>query len=130
MFLSGTATIEEPSKQTLVTSVTEVLCDVRASPTSIFYQHCISFHHVSLCKLMPTTAETLTLIWQRVLQWSPIGPGESFFDLGGTDEQARLLFSEIAQVFSRQLPTSTLRQVPTIAGLAALLGGSIISTRS
>ncbi|PYX50321.1 MAG: hypothetical protein DMG76_35020 [Acidobacteria bacterium] len=79
---------------------------------------------------MPTTAETLTLIWQRVLQWSPIGPGESFFDLGGTDEQARLLFSEIAQVFGPQLPTSTLRQAPTIASLAALLGGSIISTRS
>ena len=79
---------------------------------------------------MPTTAETLTLIWQRVLQRSPIGPGESFFDVGGTDEQARLLFSEIERVFGRQLPTSTLSQVPTIAGLAALLGGSIVSARS
>ena len=79
---------------------------------------------------MPTTAETLTLIWQRVLQRSPIGPGESFFDLGGTDEQAHLLVSEIAQVFGRQLPTSTLRQVPTIASLAALLGGPIFPTSS
>ncbi len=79
---------------------------------------------------MPTTEETLTLIWQRVLQRSPVGPGESFFDLGGTDEQAHLIFSDIAQVFGRQLPTSTLRQVPTIASLAALLGESIVFTRS
>jgi len=79
---------------------------------------------------MPTTAETLTLIWQRVLQRSPIGPKERFFDVGGTEEQAHLLFSEIAQVFGRQLPTSTLGRVPTIAGLAALLDGSIISAGS
>ncbi len=79
---------------------------------------------------MPTTAETLTLIWQRVLQRSPIGPGESFFDLGGTDDQVHLLFSEIAQVFGRQLPITTLRQGPTIATLAALLNRSIISARS
>jgi thioesterase domain-containing protein len=79
---------------------------------------------------MPSTAETLTLIWQRVLQRPSIGSAESFFDLGGTDEQALLLLSEIAQVFGRLLPTSTLRQVPTITSLAAFLEGSIISIRS
>src|SRR5437868_12356188 len=31
---------------------------------------------------MPTTVETLTLIWRRVLQRSPISPEDSFFDIG------------------------------------------------
>jgi acetoacetyl-CoA synthetase len=79
---------------------------------------------------MSTTAETLTLIWQRVLQRSPIGRGENFFDLGGTDELANLLLSEIAQAYGRRLPTTTLRQEPTIAALAALLDRSSISARS
>lgn len=79
---------------------------------------------------MSTTTEKLTLIWQRVLQRSPIGRGESFFDLGGTDELADLLLSEIAQVYGRRLPTITLRQQPTIAALAALLDQSIISAGS
>ena len=81
-------------------------------------------------ELMSTTAETLTLIWQRVLQRSPIGRGESFFDLGGTDELANLLLSEIAQAYGRSLPTTTLRQRPTIAALAALLDQSSISPGS
>lgn len=89
-----------------------------------------SFAFVRQNKPMSNTAETLTLIWQRVLQRSPIGHGESFFDLGGTDELANLLLSEIAQVYGRRLPTTTLRQQPTIAALAALLDQSIISAGS
>jgi len=46
---------------------------------------------------MPTTVETLTLIWRRVLQRSPISPEDSFFDIGGTDALADLLCSEIGQ---------------------------------
>src|SRR5437762_13611809 len=70
---------------------------------------------------MPTTVETLTLIWRRVLQRSPIGPEDSFFDIGGTDALADLLCSEIGQVYGRPLPSATLRQAPTIAALADIL---------
>src|SRR2546429_5066010 len=70
---------------------------------------------------MPTTVETLTLIWRRVLQRSPISPEDSFFDIGGTDALADLLCSEIGQVYGRPLPSATLRQAPTIAALAAIL---------
>src|SRR5881394_1316714 len=70
---------------------------------------------------MSTTVETLTLIWQRVLQQSPISPKDNFFDLGGTDALAGLLCSEIGQVYGRQLPSAMLRQAPTITALAALL---------
>src|SRR5207247_10383289 len=70
---------------------------------------------------MATTVETLTLIWRRVLQRSPISPEDSFFDIGGTDALADLLCSEIGQVYGRPLPSATLRQAPTIAALADIL---------
>jgi hypothetical protein len=56
-----------------------------------------------------------------VLQRSPIDVHDSFFELGGTDSLAIKLFSEIAQVFGRQLPTATLNHAPTISAMAALL---------
>ncbi len=70
---------------------------------------------------MSTTVETLTLIWQRVLQRPVIGAEENFFDLGGSDASADLLFSEISQVFDRHLPGAMIGRAPTIATQAALL---------
>lgn len=71
----------------------------------------------------PTAArvEVLTEIWQRVLQRSPIGSGDNFFDLAGGDQSADSIFAEIAQVYGRQLPSATICYAPTIAALAALL---------
>ena len=68
-----------------------------------------------------TMIEVLTQIWQRVLQRSPISPGDNFFDLGGNDALVDSLFAEIAQVCARELPSATICQAPTIAALAALL---------
>jgi acetoacetyl-CoA synthetase len=75
---------------------------------------------------MPTTVETLTSIWQRVLHRSPIRADESFFDLGGTDALADQLFSEIAQVYGRLIPSATIGHAPTIAALAAFLEQSTV----
>src|SRR5437667_8316526 len=79
---------------------------------------------------MPTTVETLTLIWRRVLQRSPISPEDSFFDIGGTDALADLLCSEIGQVNGRPLLPSAKPQrsrpwlpfwrSPLLAGLRLL----------
>ena len=68
-----------------------------------------------------TMIEVLTQIWQRVLQRSPINPGDNFFDLGGNNVLVDSLFAEIAQVCARELPSATICQAPTIATLAALL---------
>jgi thioesterase domain-containing protein len=70
---------------------------------------------------MSTTAETLTLIWQRILQQPVISLEENFFDLGGNEALADVLFSEISQVFGRQLPSAMLGRAPTIATQVALL---------
>jgi len=70
---------------------------------------------------MLTTIETLTSIWQHVLQRSSIRADENFFELGGTDALADQLFSEIAQVYGRLIPSATIGHARTIAALAAVL---------
>lgn len=76
---------------------------------------------LALRSTMLTTIENLTSIWQRVLQRSPIGPDENFFELGGTDPLADQLFSEIAQTYGRLIPSATIGHAPTITALAAVL---------
>lgn len=65
--------------------------------------------------------EVLTPIWQRVLQASPIGVDDDFFELGGDSLLALQLFTEIGQVCDRHLPPVTIYQARTLATLAALL---------
>jgi acetoacetyl-CoA synthetase len=68
-----------------------------------------------------STVETLTAVWERVLQRSPIGPRENFYELGGTDPRADEVVSEIAREYKRELPSCTINFAPTIEELAAML---------
>src|SRR5271168_2937309 len=65
--------------------------------------------------------ETLTTIWQRLLQHAPISPEDNFFDLGGDSSIAVELFNEVAKACGRELPPVTIYHAPSIAALAALL---------
>jgi thioesterase domain-containing protein/acyl carrier protein len=65
--------------------------------------------------------EQLIPIWERVLQRSPIGVNDNFFDLGGDSLLAVNLFFEIEQAFGREMPPVMIYQAPTIAALAAEL---------
>jgi thioesterase domain-containing protein/aryl carrier-like protein len=65
--------------------------------------------------------ETLTAIWQRLLQHSLIGLDDNFFDLGGDSSLAVELFNEIAKVSGRELPPVTIYHAPTIRAQAELL---------
>jgi acetoacetyl-CoA synthetase len=76
-------------------------------------------------KSTATMIETLTAIWQRLLQHSPILPDDNFFELGGDSSIAVELFNEIAKVCGRELPPVTIYHAPTISGLAALLEQTI-----
>ncbi len=67
------------------------------------------------------TIETLTPIWQSVLERPSICPEDNFFDLGGNSPLAYKLFDEIARACGRELPPVTIYGAPTIAALAALL---------
>ena len=65
--------------------------------------------------------ETLTPIWQRVLQRPTVGPDDNFFDLGGDSALALELFNEVARVCGRDFPPVMIYHAPTITALAALL---------
>jgi thioesterase domain-containing protein len=65
--------------------------------------------------------ETLTPIWQRVLQVSSVGVDDNFFDLGGDSSLALELFNEIALACGREFPPVMIYHAPTIAALAAVL---------
>lgn len=67
------------------------------------------------------TLDVLTRIWQRALHRSSIGVNENYFDLGGTAAAADILFAEIAKVYGRELPSTSIYHAPTIATLATLL---------
>ena len=71
----------------------------------------------------PTSAmiDSLTSIWEHVLQVSPIGPEDNFFDLGGDSLSAVTLFLEIEKLCGRQLPSVMIYNAPTISALAAEL---------
>lgn len=70
---------------------------------------------------MSTLTEVLTPIWERVLDRSPIGAEDNFFDLGGDSSLALKLFTEISSVCGRELPPVVIYQAPSIATLAAVL---------
>jgi acetoacetyl-CoA synthetase len=69
--------------------------------------------------------ETLTAIWQRLLQHSPISPEDNFFELGGDSSIAVELYNEVAKACGRELPPVTIYHAPTISALAALLEQSL-----
>jgi thioesterase domain-containing protein len=71
--------------------------------------------------LASSMIEVLTPIWEHVLQRSPIGLQDNFFDLGGDSFLAVSLFNEIARVSGRELPPVMIYQASTIAALAAIL---------
>ncbi|MGA7441928.1 MAG: alpha/beta fold hydrolase, partial [Candidatus Sulfotelmatobacter sp.] len=72
-------------------------------------------------KLASTTPETLTSIWQRVLQRSSVNVDDNFFELGGSLSSADMIFAEIARQYGRELPSATIYHAPTIAALASVL---------
>ena len=63
----------------------------------------------------------LARIWESVLNISPIGRNDDFFQLGGTSLQSVELLLHLEERFDVSLPASTLAEHSTIEKLAALL---------
>jgi acetoacetyl-CoA synthetase len=75
-------------------------------------------------------ANILIMIWERVLDRSPIRPTDNFFALGGNDFTAAQLFLEIKNATGRDLPVSTINRAPTIFSLAAALEEDVYANSS
>ena len=63
----------------------------------------------------------LTHMWEHILEVSPIGIHDNFFDIGGDSLNAVDLFLQIEKDLHKDLPISVLMQAPTIAELASLI---------
>lgn len=63
----------------------------------------------------------VTRIWESAFGRSPIGPHDSFFDLGGDSLLGVELSLEIQRATEREIPVFQFYESPTIAGTVALL---------
>jgi len=70
----------------------------------------------------------LVQIWEEVLQRTPIGIREDFFDLGGYSLLAVSLFQQIEKITGQTLPLSILFQASTIEKLAEAINKNIDQT--
>jgi thioesterase domain-containing protein/acyl carrier protein len=86
----------------------------RLAVTSLLQQHIVGRPAI--------TVGMLTTIWQQLLDRSPIGPDENFFDLGGDSLRAIQMCIDVEAATGRQLPITLLFEAPTIAQLATAIG--------
>jgi len=69
-------------------------------------------------------------IWEKLLQVSPIGINDNFFNVGGHSLLALRLMAEVQQCFQRTLPLAVLFERGTIKELAKMLREQIASPES
>lgn len=65
----------------------------------------------------------LTQVWEKLLNFSPIGVVDNFFEIGGDSFGAIDLMLTLEKEFRRPLPITALIQSPTIEALAEVLRG-------
>jgi hypothetical protein len=62
--------------------------------------------------------------WQEVLKIDRVGKHDNFFDLGGNSLLILQVHSRVNRLIERELPVVKLFEHPTVAALAAFIGGS------
>jgi thioesterase domain-containing protein/acyl carrier protein len=70
------------------------------------------------------SAADIVALWERILDFSPIGLDDEFFDLGGDSLLALQLFDEIERITGRGLPITAIYETATPRRLADLLEGA------
>jgi acetoacetyl-CoA synthetase len=76
-----------------------------------------------------TLESVLTELWEDTFGFSPIGPQDDFFELGGNSLHAARLIAKIRTLTGRDLPFESFHYAPTIERLALLMqSGDTISS--
>jgi hypothetical protein len=66
--------------------------------------------------------------WREVLKVDRVGKHDNFFDLGGNSLLILQVHSRVKRLLERDLPVVKMFEHPTVAALAAFMGGSGSST--
>lgn len=66
-------------------------------------------------------ASEVRRIWEQILQYSPAGPDDDFFDAGGDSLLVAAFCSEVERRLDQKLPFPALYDVPTLGGVTQLL---------
>ncbi|MBK9942043.1 MAG: amino acid adenylation domain-containing protein [Kouleothrix sp.] len=74
-----------------------------------------------------STEETIAAIWGQVLNTTPIGVYDPFFDLGGHSLLAMQVVTRLRAAFALDLPLRCMFEAPTIAELAELIEARLIA---
>jgi acetoacetyl-CoA synthetase len=75
-----------------------------------------------------TLESFLTGLWEDLFGFSPIGPQDDFFELGGNSLHAARLVAKIRTLTGRDLPIESLLYAPTIEQLALRMGDAVSSS--
>jgi amino acid adenylation domain-containing protein len=67
------------------------------------------------------TDQAVAQAWQTVLERSPAGPDEDFFDVGGDSLKAISLMVELEQALGVELPLTLVNEAPTFGGMVEAL---------
>ena len=67
------------------------------------------------------TAGYLQTLWERMFGFSPIGPRDDFFELGGNSLLAARMLAEVHRATGQDLALTALLQAPTIRQLAGVI---------
>jgi amino acid adenylation domain-containing protein len=70
--------------------------------------------------------QSISNIWQDVLQLDRLGIYENFFDIGGTSLPALQIVARCEQAFDIKLPVAGFFSEPTVAGLAETIEGILV----
>jgi amino acid adenylation domain-containing protein len=71
---------------------------------------------------------TVAAVWRDVLGIDRVGADDNFFDLGGHSLLAAQVHSRLGEVLGREIALLDLFRYPTVASLAAFLGGAAVAT--
>jgi acyl carrier protein len=70
--------------------------------------------------------QSISNVWQEVLQLDRLGIYENFFDIGGTSLPALQIVARCEQAFDIKLPVAGFFSEPTVAGLAQTIEGILL----
>jgi acyl transferase domain-containing protein len=97
--------------------------DEQARPAASLAHHSRPTLATAFAPPVNPVEQTLAGVWQRLLGIEAIGRHDNFFDLGGHSLLLVQAHATITQEVGRAFPVTALFEFPTIASLAAHLGG-------